>query len=599
MFLASPCLVLAILSLVGWGGAVPRQGQEAVETRSSYVEMRDGTKLAVDVHLASSRDPESQVPALLVLTRYWRASEDPNTGKPRPAVDPLERAFLAEGYAIVKVDVRGSGASFGTRPVEYGPEEVEDGYDIVQWVVDQEWCSGNVGAFGTSYTGTTAELLAASGHPAVKAVIPGWSDFDVYVSPIRPYGLVASAFLREWSRLVGWMDENATGPMRGSVRRADEDEDGSLLRAAMQEHEENPDVFETVARAEFRDDKMEGGWTYSDMGPLAWKDEIEESKVPMLVLVSWLDAGTIEGALQRFQYFSNPQKVIVLASNHGGQSHASPFAVGDQPVAPQPSGREQFQWRLSFFDHHLKGIENEVPKWPAMRYFNLGEEAYRETDVWPPKGATRMSYFLRAQGSLSPEPSSDEEGIDLYRVDPDVTTGRNNRWMTQMGGPVLSLDDRGAMDERMLTYTTSPFEDDVQVTGTPVVTLHLASDHEDGTLLVYLEDVDPDGRSRYITEGGIRLRHRKATRHPQFDSDLPYQSFTRDDATDLEPGTYVKLEFPLWATSVQLKKGHRLRIAIAGADADTFDRFPPDSTPTFRVRRDKTRPSSISLPVIQ
>ena len=131
---------------------------------SFYVATKDGTRLAVDVVLPGDRAPDAKLPTLIELTRYWRASENPTTGQPYPALDVWDRAFLSHGYAVVQVDVRGTGASFGTRDVEYGPQEVRDGWDIVEWIVGQPWSNGKVGAYGTSYTGTTAELLTATGH---------------------------------------------------------------------------------------------------------------------------------------------------------------------------------------------------------------------------------------------------------------------------------------------------------------------------------------------------------------------------------------------------------------------------------------------------
>ncbi|MEQ1895142.1 MAG: CocE/NonD family hydrolase, partial [Planctomycetota bacterium] len=165
----------------------------ALQQHSVYVPVRDGTRIAVDVYLPDGHVAGARHPALLELTRYGRAREDARTGAPVPSIDALDRHFLAHDYAVVKIDVRGAGASFGSRTSEYGREEVRDGRDLVAWVVAQEWCDGNVGAYGTSYSGTTAELLAAAGHPAVKAVVIGWSDFDGYRSPIWPYGIYAES----------------------------------------------------------------------------------------------------------------------------------------------------------------------------------------------------------------------------------------------------------------------------------------------------------------------------------------------------------------------------------------------------------------------
>ena len=570
----------------------------AAQAASVYVPAKDGTRLAVDVHLPDDvavDSDEEQVPVLLELTRYWRSREA--GGRPIVTLSPLDRKLLEAGYALVKVDVRGSGASFGNRQMEYGRQEVRDGYDIVDWVVAQPWCDGAVGAYGTSYTGTTAELLCATGHPAIRAVIPGWSDYDLYRSPARPYG-VPAIFIDEWGSFVAGLDGNGASAMGDhgvSVRRVDEDKDGALVAAARKEHASNFDVAAAVGAAEYRDDAVvAGGDTYHDASSLGWQKEIEASGVPMLVLASWLDAGTAEGALHRFQNFSNPQKLVILASSHGGLAHASPFAVKSRRVAPVPSNAEQYDLRVAFLDHYLKGVDNEVADWAPVRYFNLGEEGFHETDVWPPKDTQRLRFFAGADGVLAREPG--ESGWDEYEVDFEVTTGNANRWSTQMGRPVLGLHDRGATDARMLTYTTAPLEKDLQVTGTPVVTLQVTSTADDGLILIYLEDVDPQGQSRYISEGGLRALHRKPVEGGDPATGLPMHTFERADAMALVPGKEVQVTFRLHPTSVLFRAGHRIRVALAGADADSFASFPGGVAPTLRLRRGPGG-TSIELPV--
>lgn len=589
--------LLLVLALAVDAGA-SAGAQSPYPLSSSYIVAADGTRLAADVYLPRDLEPNERLPALLVLTRYWRGNADPGTGAWLPqSLGGTDRFFLDNGYALVKVDVRGTGASFGWRANEYGDQEVGDGHAIIEWVVNQPWSDGNVGAYGTSYTGTTAELLAASGHPALKAVIPGWSDFDVYVSPVRPYGLIATAFIQTWSTVVGWMDDNDASQLGSHVRRVDEDVDGELLAAAVAEHQNNPVVFEVARWSEYRDDEYEGH-TMWHVGPTRWKEAIERSGVPMLVLVSWLDAGTIDGALARFRHFSNPQKLLILASNHGGGAHASPYLVGREPVAPASSTAEQRALRLAFFDHYLRGRANGYDELPAIRYHNLGEERYRDSEVWPPAGSAPRRFYFTRNGGLAAGAPENSSGADRYVVDFGVSTGGTNRWTTQMGGPVLGLDDRGEMDARMLTYTSEPLQSDLQVTGSPVVTVRLSSTREDGALLAYLEDVDPQGRSRYITEGGLRLVHRKPWLDPVFGDDGNLHSFRRLDAQPMVPGEVAEVSFRLWSTSVLLRQGHRIRVAIAAADAPLFDRVPAEGTPTLTVHRSARQPSFIELPVV-
>lgn len=568
------------------------------EIISVYVPTRDGTRLAVDVLLPAKRAPGAKFPALVELTRYWRASENLRTGKPKSPLDEWERAFLKHGYAVVTVDVRGSGASFGTRDIEYGPQEVQDGFDIVEWIVHQPWSDGNVGAHGISYSGTTAELLTATGHPAVKAVSPGWSDFDSWRSPARPYGLLAADFINVWGQYVGMLDRN--DPTVGSaVKRVDEDGDGKLRASAVKQHAANVNVAKAVSAVKFRDQALlRSKHSFADMSVLRWKKEIEASGVPMLVFASWFDAGGAEGALWRLANFSNTQFIVMQASCHGGVAHASPYTVNRRPKNPIPSIAELIKMRIQFFDHYLKGIDNDVVKWPKVRYFNLGEEEFHNSDHWPPSGAKAQRMYASAEGVLSTVSPSDENGADTYKVDFEVSTGSSNRWMSQLGQPVLGLGDRYAMDKRMLTYTSPPLEEDMQISGTPVAHLEITSTCSDGAVLLYLEDVGPDNRSRYITEGGLRLLHRKVHTNPGFEAYGPVHSFAREDAEKMVPGEPATVEIRLNPISVRVSRGHRLRLAIAGADAAIFQRVPKNCTPTLTIDRNATRPTYIELPVV-
>ena len=151
---------------------------------------------------------------------------------------------------------------------------------------------------------------------------------------------------------------------------------------------------------------------------------------------------------------------------------------------------------------------------------------------------------------------------------------------------------------KLLTYTSEPLEDSVRITGTPVVSLQLSSTDTDGALHVYLEDVAPDGRVTYLTEGVLRLGHGIST-----EADLPYEhpgpprSFLRADAEPLAPDVVTRVDVPLYATSVRLEAGHRVRIAIAGHDASTFAQYPDDGESVLTVAHSPASPSFLELPV--
>src|SRR6185503_4690770 len=125
---------------------------KAVTQRSLYLTMRDGVKIAVTVVLPKDLPADQKIPAILNMTRYWRGRQG---GEPN--------AFIpAHGYAMVFVDARGTGASFGVWRAPFSQDEVKDYNEVANWIVTQPWSNGNIGAMGNSSTGNTALWLAST-----------------------------------------------------------------------------------------------------------------------------------------------------------------------------------------------------------------------------------------------------------------------------------------------------------------------------------------------------------------------------------------------------------------------------------------------------
>jgi len=104
--------------------------------------------------------------------------------------------------------VRGTGASLGAWPYPWQKDTIQDSYEIVDWIVSQPWSNGHVAGWGISYLGTTAELLPASGHPAVKASIAMFNHPDPFLDISFPGGVFNERFIREWGRMDSQLDNN-------------------------------------------------------------------------------------------------------------------------------------------------------------------------------------------------------------------------------------------------------------------------------------------------------------------------------------------------------------------------------------------------------
>ena len=149
-----------------------------------------------------------------------------------------------------------------------------------------------------------------------------------------------------------------------------------------------------------------------------------------------------------------------------------------------------------------------------------------------------------------------------------------------------------------MTYTTKPLDSDIEVTGHPVIHLWVTSTAKDGDFFAYLEEVDANGFSHYITEGTLRASHREISEPPFDYLELPYHRSFEEDRIAL-PNEPAELTFDLHPTSNIFDKGHRIRLTITCADKDnalTPEISPPPSVTIFL---NTNYSSYISLPVIQ
>ncbi|MDH3732802.1 MAG: CocE/NonD family hydrolase [Gemmatimonadota bacterium] len=608
-------LVATLVAACGGEEAPPRAGEAAPMKRNQalYVEMRDGVRIAIDVWLPEGLERRQRLPTVMRATRYWRAQA--RVDAPLEQVSNYAEAgrFNDAGYALVIVDARGSGASFGERRFELAEEEVRDYGEIVDWIIAQPWSNGRVGAYGVSYAGNTAEMLTVNNHPAVKAVAPLFNDFDNFGHLVFPGGVLDIGFLEGWSRSVAMMDQNDICGLADAtddecndlldivtgVKPVDADTSGLLLIQAVAEHAANTVPFESALEYSFRDDPF-GPFGETNVGhrrsPSGHLPQIEASGAAMFIRVGWQDAATVNGTLGRYNTIDNPQQVYIGAWDHGAGNDTDPFLPVDTPVSPDAA--EQFAGLVEFFDAHLKEDGTGVTP-TEINYYTMGAGEWTRTDVWPPDGFETRSWFFGSEGRLVEEWPSSPDASDSYTVDFTATTGSQNRWATNGGAGDVIYGDRAQEDAKLLTYTSAPMAADVEITGHPVVTLHVASTETDGAFIVYLEDVAPDGTVAYLTEGQLRAITRRVTDDPPLYRKYgPHRSELRADAHPLVPGQVAEIEFDLWATSALILEGHRIRVAIAGADDGTFLRYPRDgSVPVLTVHRDVSRPSRIDLPM--
>jgi hypothetical protein len=506
--------------------------------------MRDGVRIAIEVLLPGELRTDQTLPALFKISSFGRAAVD-------GSISDEDRFWFKHGFARVLIDERGTGASFGTS--RYGAETVPDLYDIVEWVVAQPWCNGRVGAIGVSVEGTASELLAATNHPAVRAVAPWFSDYNYYTDLVRPGGMFNEWILKTFEDFTLQMDSG------GSAKHVDGDPAGVLMRQALEEHRDNLDIYSATRDAPFIDDPIATtGKTLLDISIPGTAASLRKSKVPMLIFASWYDAGTVQGTMQRFREFSNSQKVFVGAWSHGANSSADPFLVSH---AAEPD-REQLRLEaLQFFNRYLKEGSREANSDRRFFYYTMGKGQWQSSDVWPPKGLRKITFRLNSNGKLDPRNSGGRSQV-RFRT---TSTGERNRWHTQLGGGPVDYTTALKQMNTLTSFVTGPLPAPLEITGQPVLRLRLTSSQQDPSIIAYLVAIDHKGNAFYLTEGHLRLLHRKLDA-----SEQTLHTYTRRDAQPVPKDQETDVDLTLLPTSVFLQKGTRLRLMLASGDEATF-----------------------------
>ncbi len=562
---------------------------------SQYLTMRDGIRIAIDVirPAQGGKVAEEKLPVIWSHTRYRRATL--RDGKVYSVVDsPLYQSFIRSGYILANADVRGSGASFGSWRGIFTPEESRDAYEITEWLATQPWCDGNVGMFGGSYLGITQLMAASTRPPHLKAIFPFVALFDLYGVAYHN-GVFFDDFIRTWSDLTMELDKTpGAAPVDG--------EDGeALLRAALEEHAGNRRLIDIFTPLLFRDsrDEVTGSQSYYDWQPAGHIKEISESGVPMYVWGGWFDSFTKDCTLI-YRNFAVPKRLVMGAWSHS-------------PTDPE-IGREEYTLAITealrWFDRWLKGIANGIMEEPPVRYHLMRgprQNEWRTATEWPVADAVEVPYYFGNgpsgsvssinDGMLETIPPTDDAGRDEYRTDYTTTSGRTSRWDNAVGGG-FGYGDMTENDRKGLTYTTPPLAEGLNVTGHPVVHLWVSSPAEDGDFFVYLEEVDAQDVSHYVTEGAIKASHR-ALSEPFYDNlELPFHRSHAEDAQTLKPGRAAELVFDLQPTANLFDAGNRVRITVVGADVDNALPLSQTPPPTVTVYRGKRMASYVSLPVV-
>ncbi len=481
-----------------------------------FIPLADGTRLAARLWLPAGGAP---APAILEYIPYRKRDGT------RARDEPMHGWFAANGYAAVRVDMRGSGDSDGLMDDEYTPLEQADAVEVIAWIAAQPWCSGKVGMMGKSWGGFNCLQVAAHRPPALAAILTVCSTDDRYADDVHFMGGCLLNDNHWWGAIM----------LAYQARPPDPEIVGPRWREMWRERLEHLPFFPALwASHPTRDAYWRQGSVCEDFAAIA---------CPVLAVGGWADA--YSNAVPRLLAGLSVPRLGII----GPWAHLYPH-----DGAPGPAIgflQEAKRW----WDRWLKDIDTGVMDEPMLRAFiqdwtppstsrAVMPGRWVGEPEWPsPRIRPRTLHFGRASLDEAPGPA---EPVSIRS--PEYCGAAVGEWMG-VAIPGEAPADQRIDDGFSLVFDGAPLEDRLEILGAPVVTVRLSSDRPEAQVCVRLSDVAPDGAAARVSYAVLKLSHRGGHARPE----------------PMPVGRPVDVSLRLNDCGHAFPAGHRLRIAVSTA----------------------------------
>lgn len=487
--------------------------------RGIQIPMTDGTSLAADVYLPSTDDVHTP----LVLEYIPYRKDDVVSSS------TFYEQLLRAGYAVARVDVRGTGGSGGRYLDEYSSQEQQDGFDAVEWLAAQPFCDGRVSMIGISYGGFTALQVAALRPPHLTSIIPICFTHDRYTDDCHYKGGLMRCYY----------DVGLYGTMMTAwnAMPADPSVSENWSDVWSQHIDENE-----PALLQWLEHQIDG--PYWREGSVV--DVADRISCPVFMIGGWRD-GYTNPPLELYPRLNCRKRLLMGPWNHSFPDVAVPgpridfmreviswLDVWCRPENADAASAEATE-SLQFFMQSAQPTD-------ANRLDSSGE--WRGESQWPPRGGTSQTLYL-GDGHLLRDIA--HQGQRLYAYDPTVGT---NSGLWSAGVPFGLAGPQWPDEARSAVYTSEPLSEPFSILGRPTLHLAAASTARVMGFTVSLSEVLPTGHSNLVTKGALNGTRRNGWREP-----LP-----------ITPGETMSLVIDLDATGWTFSPGSRIRVSIASAD---------------------------------
>lgn len=589
-----------------------RHGDTQLGDGFSYVPTRDGTLLSAFVSLPGPAD-QGPYPTLVEYSGYEPSRPD--------ADDPGRLLITTLGYALVQVNVRGTGCSGGSFDA-FEPVQGVDGYDVVETVAAQDW-SGRVGMYGVSYPGIMQLQVAATRPPSLAAIAP-LSVLDDVTSVLLPGGVYNDGFGEAWTRRVS---EGAMAFGQGwEQARVDGGDEVCGRNQELRVH--NPDLIERIRSEPFATDLTIA------RSPIGYADQID---VPVFLAGSWQDEQTGGRWPALIDELSSvPTLRVVLFNGLHGDSiapevlaavtefydlHLEDPVPGADPITSFAIGAglasfygEVLPVSFTRFDPADAASlrADYAAEDPIRVLFELGADRPNlpvssfsaSFEQWPPEDVEPTSFALSRAG----------DGFALVEEggDANIAAGTWSFTTAPDAGDVTTSDD----DQRIYTNdpnwnwpsadpanrvlaTSEPLVEDLVTIGPASADLWISADATDAEIEVTVSELAPNGSETYVQNGWLRLSRRALS-----DDSTELRPVITGRAADVEPllpgGEPVLARVEILPFAHVFRAGSRIRLTVDTPGASRPEwRFEVAEQPVeVTVHTSDDTVSRLTLPVL-
>ena len=585
-----------------------------------YLTTRDGTKLAIDVHLPGGPGP---YPTLIEYSGYGYAD-------PTGAENGISPIATLLGFAVVDVNMRGTGCSGGAFSF-FEPLQSLDGYDVIETVAHQPWVLHHkVGMMGISYGGISQLFVAATDPPDLAAIAP-LSVIDDAATTLYPGGILNTGFAVPFAQARDF-DAEPASPGHGEAWALTRIRGGDRTCRANQ-------VLHTAAVSDVKEVAANRYYVPSVANPLNPDTFVHKIHVPVFLACQWTDEQTGGHCPELAEHFTGTSLKWFTFTNGAHIDSLDPATavrwydflslfVGQRLPDLSPSLRSlapllyQTAMGIGGITFPADPIENEPDYASALAAFEATapvrilfdngaggstpgapvagfEQSFSR---FPLPGTAATAWYLGSGGVLqSPPPGSG--GTDVFNWSPkarpltDFTgnTGPGGLWGTS---PTYHWTQNPA--GTAVSYVTAPLPENLAVVGAGALHAWIEASTPDVDLQVTVSEVRPDGNETFVQSGWLDASERKLS--PQSTLLEPLLTERKADVRPLPRGRFTEVVVPLYYEGHVYRAGSRIRITISAPGGDqpswAFGDLVPGGRATVRVAHSRAMPSQLILPVV-